>query len=744
MAPIKPLSIGDLYAGCDTKQFDFRTTGNLPNIEELIGQERAVEAVCFGIAIESDGYNVFALGPPGIGKNTLVGEFLARQAEDEAVPSDWCYVHNFDHPRRPTALELPAGRARPLARDMDTLIQDLRAAIPAAFESDAYRERKEAIEQDYKERQEQASEELQKRAGENNIALVRTPVGLGLAPVKDGKVIDPEVFEKLPEKERRSYAGAIEALQQELQASLDQVPKWAREMRERVHELNRDVAKFAVEHYLEDFKKAYADLPNVLQWLESVAADLIENADAFIAASGEGAAMQLAIQGIVDGPSFRQYRVNVLIDRTEVGGAPVVYEDNPTVGELIGRIEHQAQQGALVTDFNLIKAGALHAANGGYLVVEAHKVLTQPLSWEALKRALRAREIRIQSLGQSLGLVDTVSLDPEPVPLDVKIVLTGDRTLYYLLAAYDPDFLELFKVQADFEETMERTPENVQRYAQLVGTIAQREDLRPLDRGAVARIVEHGARLAGDKHKLTTHMRSIADLVRESAHWAGEASHRAIKAEDVQRAIDASIYRADRVRERVQESIHEGTILIQTSGEAVGQVNGLSVLQLGGYAFGRPSRITARIQLGRGRVVDIEREVELGGPLHTKGVLILSGFLGARFGADRPLALSASLVFEQSYGGVDGDSASSAELYALLSAIGEVPIKQSLAVTGSVNQHGIVQAIGGANEKIEGYFDICRAGGLDGSHGVLIPASNVRHLMLRGDVVEAVKRNQFN
>jgi lon-related putative ATP-dependent protease len=397
----------------------------------------------------------------------------------------------------------------------------------------------------------------------------------------------------------------------------------------------------------------------------------------------------------------------------------------------------------LITDFNLIKAGALHTANGGYLVVEAHKVLTQPLSWEALKRALRGREIRIQSLGQSLGLVDTVSLDPQPIPLDVKIVLTGDRMLYYLLAAYDPDFLELFKVQADFEETMNRTPENMQLYARLLGTIAQREDLKPLDRGAVARIVEHGSRVAGDKEKLTTHMRSIADLVRESAHWAGQAEHKAVKAEDVQRAIDARVYRSDRVRERVQESIHEGIVLIDTAGERVGQVNGLSVLQLGDFAFGRPSRITARVQLGRGRVIDIEREVELGGPLHAKGVLILSGFLGARFGAERPLALVASLVFEQSYGGVDGDSASSAELYALLSAIGEVPIKQSLAVTGSVNQHGIVQAIGGGNEKIEGYFDICRAAGLDGSHGVLIPASNVRHLMLRGDVVEAVKRGLF-
>ncbi len=748
MAPLAPLPSDQLYAPCDPASFDFATTEELPPLEELIGQDRAVRAVCFGIGIRSDGYNVYALGPPGTGKQTLVGEFLARQAAKEAVPDEWCYVHNFEDARRPKVLRLPAGRARPLARDMDRLIVELRAAIPSAFESEAYRERRAAIEQEFKERQERASEELQRRAEERGVALVRTPVGIGFAPVKGGQIVSPEVFERLPKEERDAYAKAVDELQQELHASLDQVPRWAREMRERIRELNREVAKYAVEHLLEEFKKPYQDLPDVVAWLDSVEADLIENADAFIAAGAEGEAPMaqgpVPDHGPGEPPSFRQYRVNLLVDRSGESGAPVVYEDHPTVGNLIGRIEHMTQQGTLVTDFKLIKAGALHRANGGYLVLDIHKVLTEPFAWAALKRALRAGEIRIQSLGQSLSMIDTVSLDPEPVPLDVKIVLVGDRMLYYMLAAYDPDFLELFKVQADFEDHMARTPENVARYARLVGTVAAREGLKPLDRGAVARIVEHGARIAGDKKKLTTHMRSIADLVREADFWAGEARRETITAEDVQHAIDAWTERADRLRERTQEAIREGTILISTSGETVGQINGLSVLQLGDFSFGRPSRITARVQLGRGRVVDIEREVELGGPLHSKGVLILSGFLGARFGKTRPLALSASLVFEQSYGGVDGDSASSAELYALLSAIGEVPIRQSLAVTGSVNQRGEIQAIGGVNEKIEGFFDICRAAGLDGSHGVLIPASNVRHLMLRRDVVDAVEQGRFH
>ena len=631
---------------------------------------------------------------------------------------------------------------------MDRLIVELRTAIPAAFESESYLARKEAIETEFRHRQESASEEMQKKAEAQNVAVVRTPTGVGLAPMLNGKVLDPEAFERLPQDARDTYAEAMASLQQDLQAHMEEVPKWAHELRERMRELNRDVAKSAVLHNLEDFKKSYADLPGILTWLDSVEADLIENAEAFMLAERmkEGA-MEAPPGGIApargEPPSFRQYRVNVLVDHGQNQGAPVVEEDHPTIGNIIGRLEHTTQQGALITDFSLIKAGALHRANGGYLVLEAHKLLSQPFAWDALKRALRGGQIRIQPQEQSHSLADMVSLDPEPIPLDAKIVLVGDGWLYYQLSALDPDFLELFKVQADFEEDMPRNEANVLLYARLIATIARNEELRPLAPDAVARIVERGAKRAGDSAKLTTHMRNIADLVRESSYWARMVDRDVITAEDVQKAIDASIRRSDRLRQRVQDSIAEGTVLIATEGETVGQINGLSVLQLGGYAFGRPSRITARVQLGRGRVVDIEREVELGGSLHSKGVLILSGFLGARFGEARPLALSASLVFEQSYGGVDGDSASSAELYALLSAIGEVPINQGLAVTGSVNQQGEVQAIGGANEKIEGYYDVCREQGLTGGQGVLVPASNVRHLMLRRDVVEAVEAGKF-
>jgi lon-related putative ATP-dependent protease len=439
-----------------------------------------------------------------------------------------------------------------------------------------------------------------------------------------------------------------------------------------------------------------------------------------------------------------RYKVNVIVDHGDTKGAPIVYEQNPTYPNLIGRTEHVAQMGALLTDFTLIKPGALHLANGGYLIIDARKLLLQPYSWEGLKRALRSGEIHIESPGQAYGLVSTVALEPQPTPLDVKVIMLGERMLYYLMHDNDPDFSELFKVVADFDDQMDRSDDNNLAYAQLIGTLARKENLRHFDRSAVARVIERSGRMVSDTEKLSTHMQSVADLLREADYWAGKAGDDIISGEHVLQAIETQIRRASRIEERMREAILRETILIDTKGEKAGQINGLSVLMLGTHAFGRPSRITARVRMGKGEVIDIERQVELGGPLHSKGVLILASFLGSRYAFDRPLSLSASLVFEQSYGGVDGDSASSAELYALLSALSEVPIKQSLAVTGSVNQHGQVQAIGGVNEKIEGFFDICQARGLTGDQGVLIPSANAKHLMLRQDVIDAVSDNMFH
>ena len=752
MALIKPLETTALYQRCDPMQFTFATTTDLQDLTELIGQARAVEAVRFGIGIRREGFNLFALGPEGTGKYTVVRHYLERQAATQSPPSDWCYVHNFMESHKPNALRLPPGGGLQLRREMERLVGELRTAIPATFESEHYRRRRQDIEEEFRERQEKALTEVQRQAQERGLALMRTPMGLAFAPTRGGQVISPEDFQKLPPDEQSRVQGDVSMLQEELQKSLSQMPQWDRERRTKVEELEQEVGRYAVGGFMEELRRQYVELPEVVEYLGQVQHDIMENLEEFRRPSeAPEASPPIPSDGAPWRPPmptglafFRRYQVNVLVDHTGTTGAPVIYEDHPRVQNLVGRIEHMAQLGALVTDFNLIKAGALHRANGGYLILDARKVLLQPFAWEELKRALSSEEIRIEVLGQTLSLISTVSLEPESIPLDVKVVLLGERLLYYMLSQLDPDFAELFKVAADFEDQMDRTPENHLLYARMIATMVRQEGLRPFDREAVARVIEQSARLAGDAERLSTHVRSIADLLREADYWAGEAQHSVVTAADVQRAIDAQVYRSDRVRERIQEEIQRGTILIDTQGAAVGQVNGLSVLTLGQFAFGRPSRITALVRLGRGEVIDIEREVALGGPIHSKGVLILSSYLGARYARDQPLSLSASLVFEQSYSGVEGDSASSAELYALLSALADLPIKQSLAVTGSVNQHGQVQAIGGVNEKIEGFFDICRAQGMNGEQGVLIPASNVKHLMLRPDVVEAVAAGHFH
>jgi len=622
------------------------------------------------------------------------------------------------------------------------LVDELLVALPAGLDAEEFRNKKQDLEDSFKERQEELLGEMAEEANKRGVALVRTAVGLALSPLKsDGEEMSPEEFAELPEADQDRFTVEMEALQEQLQATAKQIPQWERETRQAVRELEQEVVTYAISHLMDELKERYGELPDVLEYLAAVTDDITDNLEDFLEAEGEegeeGGAPKLGEGGL------RRYRVNILVNNGATGGAPVVHEDHPTQPNLIGRIEHIAQYGALITDFNLIKAGALHKANGGYVVLDARKVLLNPFAWEDLKRALKSREIRIESPGQSTGLMSTVTLEPEPIRLDVKVVLIGDPELYYLLSQNDPEFAELFKVAADFDWRMDRTDENVMGIARSVATLTRKEDLRPLDRAAVARVVEQAAREVEDAHKLSTHMATLADLVREANYWAELEGADIVNAAHVQKSIDAATYRQDRVREHVQEEIKRGIVHIATDGDEIGQVNGLAVLELGRFAFGKPSRISARVSLGKGDVVDIEREVDLGGPLHGKGVLILTSFLSGRFGLDTPLSLEASLVFEQSYGGVDGDSASSTELYALLSALAEVPVNQGFAVTGSVDQNGRVQAIGGVNEKIEGFFDLCAARGLTGRQGVLIPATNVHHLMLRRDVVDACRAGKF-
>lgn len=739
MTSVTPLRPEALLRRCDPEQFDFDTTAELQDLTAVIGQARALEALQFGVGIRRDGYNLYALGPSGTGKHTVVRQYLEQRAAQEATPVDWCYVHNFEQAHKPQALQLPSGRGGRLRSDMERLIDDLRSALPAAFETEDYHARVQEIQDEFKAHREQAFAELAKDAEEHDITLLRTPGGFAFAPMRDGEVIDPEQFEALPQEQQRGIERTIAELQERLTSVLHQMPQWQRDAREKIKALNREVARFAVANLIDEVRRSYADLDQVLAFLERVQSDVIDHADQFL--GSEEAASPLGESA----PSefFRRYRVNVLVDHSRSQGAPVVYEDLPVYPNLVGRVEHRSQLGALITDFTLIKAGALHRANGGYLLLDAHKVLLEPFAWEGLKRALRAREARIQSLGQIYSLVSTASLEPEPIPLDVKVVLLGERLLYYLLRDYDPEFAELFKVAADFEDDMSASADQQQLYARLLATLGRRYELLPLDRAAVARVIEHAARLSEDSERLTAHLTSVADLLREADHWARERGAAVVQRRDVQQAIDMQIRRADRIRERIYAEITRGTVLIDTHGARLGQINGISILELGGFAFGQPARISATARLGEGDIIDIERETELGGSIHSKGVMILSAYLASRYCSDKPLSLAASLVFEQSYAMIEGDSASVAELCALLSALARTPLRQDLAVTGSVNQYGEVQAIGGVNEKVEGFYDVCAARGLSGTQGVLIPRTNVVHLMLREDVVQAVAEGRF-
>ena len=735
---------GRLRNSCDPSVLRFSTTAELPEVEGALGQERAEEAIRFAVGLRQRGFNLFAMGSPGLGKHETVRRILKARAKDEETPPDWCYVHDFASGQKPKALKLPPGRAPGLVRAMDHFVLELRSAIPAAFETDEYRARRREIEAEFSERQDKAFDEVRVRAREKGLDLVRMPVGMALAPFQDGEVMDPETYRKMPVADQDRIAAAMSGMQKELEKVIQEIPRWRREAGEKVRELNRTVTRTAVHDLVLEARQGFEDLPDVQAYLSAVEEDVLSHAEVF-RPSKEGEAASAPPPAGPDGTEekLRRYRVNVLVSHAAGTGAPVVRLDHAIFPNLVGRVEHLSQLGTLVTDFTLIRPGALHEANGGYLLIDAHDVLSQPLAFSALKRALASGSIRIELPAQSVGLVTAGFLEPEPVPLDVKVVLLGDRSLYYLLSNWDPEFADLFKVAADFDEDVPRDAAGVEAYGRLIGSVARREELLPFDRDAVARLVEHGSRTAEDGERLSLRIRDLVDLLHESDLFARGGGRPAVSAADVERALEGRERRADRMRTRILHEMERGTLLVDTEGARTGLVNALTVVRLGETSFGHPTRVTARVRQGSGKVVDILREVEMGGPNHTKGVLILGGFLAGRYLPDRPLSLAASLVLEQSYAGVEGDSASVAELCALLSALAGAPVLQSLAVTGSVNQHGEVQAIGGVNEKIEGFFALCARRGLSGTQGVLIPKSNIPHLMLRKEVVAAAEEGRF-
>jgi lon-related putative ATP-dependent protease len=736
-----PLPADRLFRPADLSALAFQTTADLAPIDGLVGQQRALDALGFGTRIRTPGFNLFVIGPSGARMQQAVEAVLKKAPAPETRPDDWVYVNNLVDPQKPVAIRLPTGRAVVFRDAMNHLIDDLKTALPAVFESEEYQSRRNAIDQAFQTKQGEAFSELRDKAGKQNIVILRTPMGFALAPAQDGQVVPPDEFGKWPEEKRREVQEIIQALEKDLEHIVRQIPQWEKSRRDEVRKLNRETAMFAVGQSIDEAKAKVVGIPRIAEHLEAVRNDLIDNV-ALSVMKPEGD--EDNSNGNRASVSLERYAVNVLVAHNEHDTTvPIVQELHPTLSNLIGGIEYISQHGVLVTNFKLIKSGAIHRANGGFLLLDVRHLLMEPFSWQALKRTLRQREIRIEDVGRFIGLASTVSLEPDPIPLDLKVVLFGDRLLYYLLAGFDPDVSEHFKVLADFEDDVDRSPASEMLHARLIASLVRRNHLKEIDREGVALVLEHAARVADHAGKLTLLIDQIKDVLTEANYWAEEAKHTVTTRADVQRTLDERIHRSSRLRDRARESILQDVALIDTAGARVGQVNGLSVLELGGSRFGRPTRITCRVRPGSGKVVDIEREVELGGPIHSKGVLILSGLLAGRYALDMPMSLFASLVFEQSYGGVEGDSASSAELYALLSALSELPIRQDLAVTGSVNQHGEVQAIGGVNEKIEGFFDICMARGAAGTQGVLIPKANVQHLMLRKDVVDACKAGTF-
>ncbi|PLW66665.1 Lon protease family protein [Pseudohalioglobus lutimaris] len=745
LTPIEPpasIPAADLYRVCEAEWLPFKSTAELEPLGRHLGQERAVDALEFGLAIPHEGYNIFVLGSSGMGKRSLLQSLLdENNAAPQGAVADWCYVNNFDAPDKPIALQLPPGKAEQLRSDMAQAVEDLLGIFPATFQSDEYQSRVQELSETYQSREQDAFQKLAEKAKAQQIAMIQTPGGYSLAPMKDGEIITPQDFEALPADEKESALQVIETLKDELKAIVRQLPGWKKESRNAFRELNQEFSRLALDPVLEELKNRYQPFPSVMNYLDAVHANMMDEAESF-AQMQEDSAIPDNLKHRVK--EFPQYNVNVLVDNGELPAAPVVHEDSPGFSNLIGRVEYASHMGTLVTDFNLIKPGALHKANGGYLILEAEKLLTSPYAWTTLKQALKAGEIRIQSLEQIFSFVSTVQLEPASIPLKTKVVVIGDRYIYYILQQYDPEFASLFKVAADMSEEVPRSRESTLLFARLIRTLLEEHTLLPMDAAAVARTIEHAARSMEDSEKLSLHQGRLEDLLTESDFRARKQHLDCITAEVVDEAIEAAIHRLDQFREKSHEGILRDVMLVSTDGRATGQVNGLAVYLLGEYAFGRPTRISATARLGQGKVLDIEREVDLGGHIHSKAVMIISSLLGNRYARNRPLPLAASLTFEQSYGGVDGDSASVAELAVLISAIADIPLRQDLAVTGSLNQHGQVQAIGGVNEKIEGFFDICKARGLTGAQGVIIPAANQVHLMLRRDVRDAVEAGEFH
>jgi lon-related putative ATP-dependent protease len=741
---LKKVAKEELYKCCEPSELPFNTTNEISPLKETIGQKRALSALKFGLGIDSHGFNIYILGESGTGKMTTIKTILEEKAALEPVPNDWCYVYNFKNPDMPRALSMPSGTGIAFQKDMSELITALRQEIPKIFESKEYEKQRAKILEDFQQKQKKYFTDIEEEAKGKDFTLRKTVSGLVLLPMKKtGETLSEEEYEALEPGVKRK----IEAIGRELQEKLDDVIRIVREEEKKIKDmmtqLERQATLASVGHRIDELKNKYKDNKSILNYLEEVKEDILEHLDDFKTQEEQAPALPFLKPSKAE-PSFNRYVVNVFVNNSELKGAPVVIESNPTYYNLFGRVEHKLQYGIAITDFSMIKAGSLQMANGGYLVVDALELLKNIFSYDAMKRTIKDKVIKIEDVWEQYRLISTVTLKPEAIPFNVKIVLVGSPRLYYLLYNLDEEYRELFKVKADYDNRMDRNPENMLKYASFVKTKCEERGLMPFEKGAVAKVIEYGSRLAEHQKKLSAKFSEVADLLREADYWSRLKKNGVVTAEDVEKALEEQTYRSNKVEQKILEATREGTILIDTEGAVVGQINGLSVLDLGDYSFGMPSRITAKTYAGRAGIVNIERETKMSGKIHEKAILILTAYLGAKYAVKHSLSLTASLTFEQLYGGIEGDSATCAEVYALLSSISGVPVKQSYAITGSMNQHGEVQPIGGVNEKIEGFFEACKLTGLNGGHGVIIPKRNLINLMLKKEVADAVSNGKFN
>ncbi|MFC2083204.1 AAA family ATPase [Candidatus Bipolaricaulota bacterium] len=746
---VKELDAGKLRYTCDPSSFKFKSTAELEPLDRIIGQERAIEALKLGLGIKDakNRYNIYVAGDPGTGKMSAVERFLSKASGDELQPPDLCYVHSFENPYSPHYLALPAGRGCKLRTDLEQLVTRLKREIPSLFETDEFKGRSKKTIERYNQKRTTLLEDMEKQSRELGFSIQRTPIGINTLPLDEkGEPLSQEDYAGLPDDQQESIRNRQGQVQTLIQERMQEVARLDEERESEIKELAKEAVLFMVKPHFAALQTDYEGLPKVLDFLESVKKDVIENLDVFRNGGNQARKSPIPMPfAMPQADPFKKYTVNVLVDNAKTEGAPVVVEQNATYPNLFGSIDRRVQMGVAVTDFTMIKPGSLHRANGGYLVLNANNLFRLGLSWEALKIAIKRREIHIEDPMQMLGYSTTEGLRPEPIPFHIKLVIIGSPYIYELLYHYDEDFAKLFNIKADFGMEMERTSEHEQEMAQFLGSCCQQDpSVLPFAPSGVAMMVEYAIELTGDQTKLSCQFGNLVSIVKEASYWTREEGSELVTGDHVEKALDQRDYRHNRIDEKIQEMIERGTIFVDTEGERAGQVNGLAVLQMGNYAFGKPSRITASVFTGKGGLIDIEREAKLGGKTHTKGIMILKGFLGQRFAQQRPLSFAASLAFEQSYSMIDGDSASSAELYALLSALSGLPIRQGLAITGSVNQMGEVQPIGGVNYKIEGFYRVCKAKGLTGDQGVLIPAANIENLMLNKEVVDSVEAGQFH